>query len=90
MISTGYIKTLLAQVMQYIAGMPPTINQEVPMIRYHLDTQQPVRPPMADAIYHAQRCANGQYRQCVDVHPSQQQAFERWANHNPAVLAYAD
>jgi hypothetical protein len=83
--------------MQYIAGMRDhTSTQEDPMTtttiitRYHLDTQTPVRPPMADAIYHAQLCANGQYRQCVDVHPSQQQAFERWANHNPAVLAYAD
>ena len=31
MISTGYINTLLAQVMQYIAGMQPTIHQEDPM-----------------------------------------------------------
>lgn len=58
-------------------------------IRYHLDCLTPIRPPMAEAIYPAQLCGSGHYRQCVDVPVAAIRAFEQWAEQNPGVLTYA-
>jgi len=59
------------------------------MKRYHIDTQTPLNPPMADAVYHAQLCSDGHYRQCVDVHEVNSQRFEQWADRTQAVLRYS-
>jgi len=58
------------------------------MKRYHIDATQPIRPDMADAIYPAQLCGDGNYRQCVDVIDKCAKRFERWAGANNAVIRY--
>lgn len=63
-----------------------TINNQT--VRYHVDCTMPVRPPMATAIHQAQLCSAGHYRQCVDVAVNRQRTFERWAEHNQAVIRY--
>lgn len=62
----------------------------IPYARYHLDCITPVRPPMASAIYHAQLCGNGHYRQCIDVPVTAIRDFEHWADQNPGILGYAN
>lgn len=59
------------------------------IVRYHLDVTMPVRPPMAEAIYPAQLCTDGHYRQCIDVPGCMIRLFEAWANRNSAVLGYS-
>lgn len=61
---------------------------EANTVRYHVDCSMPIRPPMAAAIYHAQLCGDGHYRQCVDIQAGNIMAFERWAETVAAVIRY--
>ena len=59
-------------------------------IRYHMNVKTPLNPPMAHAVHLAQICTDGEYRQCLDIHPSNRRAFERWAFKNGAVINFVE
>ena len=61
---------------------------DVNTVRFHIDCSMPVRPPMAAAVYHAQLCSDGHYRQCIDVHLENVTAFEQWAERVAAIIKY--
>jgi hypothetical protein len=65
-IHRGGCYTLIMMIEQYTATQEAAMKQHE-RIRYHLNTTQPVSPPLADAIYPAQLCTDGHYRQCSDV-----------------------